>query len=160
MDQVSSRSLNHGERSETMGLEPKPSLRAEIVIGFLVLILAMGFRLAPLPVAGTEHVPMTHLQKGTLMVMVVPSAVPPGSISFTLHVSDAKPGFAPQEVSLSLTDPVAGIGPIKAETEAIEDQWRIKPVTLPTAGPWVATITVLKSDFEQVKMEGEIRLRD
>ena len=61
---------------------------------------------------------------------------------------------------MSLSDPAAGIGPIKVEAEALDGQWQTQPATLPTAGPWVATITVLVSDFDQVKMEGEIRLRD
>ncbi|WP_306752074.1 copper resistance CopC/CopD family protein [Paracoccus actinidiae] len=139
----------------------KHSLRAEIVIGVLVLILAMGFRLAPPPTAGAEHVPMTHLQKGTLMVMVAPSAVPPGTVSFTLHVSDAsRPGVAPKEVSMSLSDPAAGIGPIEVEAEALDGQWQTQPATLPTAGPWEAIITVLVSDFEQVRLNGDIGLPD
>lgn len=135
------------------------SLKAEIAVGFLVLILAMGFRLAPPPAATALQMPMTHLQQGTLMAMVMPSAKPPGLVGFHLQVSDSsRPGFAPKEVRISLSDLVAGIGPIKAEAEMIGGVWQVQPMTLPTPGPWEAIVTVLVSDFEAVRMSGEIGL--
>lgn len=134
------------------------SLKRETIIGFIVLILAMGFRLAPPPAPKLQHLPMTHFQKGNLMVMLEPSAIPPGLVRFSMQVTDrTRRDFKPKEVTLSLSDPVAGIGPIKVKAETDGKFWTTPEVTLPTAGSWQATITVLVSDFEVAKMNSGLR---
>jgi copper transport protein len=137
---------------------PGVSLRAEALLGLLVLTLAMGFRLAPPPAAVPAHLPMTHFQQGSLMVMLEPSTIPPGLVSFTLHVTDgSRRDFVPKEVTLSLSDATAGIGPIKVQAAIDGKKWITPKLTLPTEGPWQATVTVLVSDFEAVRMEGGLR---
>jgi len=137
------------------------SLKIEILLGLSVLVLAMGFRLAPPPAAAPEHLPMTHFQQDSLMVMLEPSANPTGLISFALQVIDEKRrDFAPKEVTLALSDPAAGIGPIKMAAAVDGERWTTQPVTLPTEGPWQVTITILVSDFESVRMEGTLKHTD
>lgn len=133
------------------------SLKTETIIGLFVLILAMGFRLAPPPAAEPQHLPMTHFQKGSLMVMLEPSAIPPGLVRFSLQITErTRRDFQPKEVTLSLSDPVAGIGPIKVQAETNGEFWTTPEITIPTGGSWQATITVLISDFDAVKMEGAL----
>jgi len=137
------------------------SLKAETILGFIVLTLAMGFRLAPPPSASPEHLPMTHFQQGSLMVMLEPSANPPGLVSFTIEITDStRRDFAPKEVTLSLSDPAASIGPIKVQAMADGKSWTTPNVTLPTIGPWQATINILVSDFVAVKVQGRLKNPD
>lgn len=135
------------------------SLGAEIALGVLVLVVATGFRLAPPPASKVPPLPMTHLQQGALTVMLTPSGRPPGLIVFNLHVIDTlHPDFVPKDVSLALSDPNAGVGPIKAIARLNAGQWETEGITLPTAGPWQAVITVLVSDFASVKLEADIKM--
>lgn len=139
---------------------PVVSLKTETVVGLIVLSLAMGFRLTP-PPAGSAHLPMTHLQQGSLMVMLEPSNSPPGLVSFSLHVTDGtRRDFGPKEVTIALSDPAAGIGPIKIAAGADGERWTTQQVTLPTEGPWRVTISILVSDFESVKIEGDLKHAD
>lgn len=134
------------------------TLRAEIVLALLVLVLAMGFRLAPPPAFAVKHLPMTHFLQGRLMVMLKPSAIPPGLVSFDLQVTNGTvTAFTPKELSLLFSDAAAGIGPIKVKAERREGRWQTPAITLPTVGPWRVTVTVLVSDFESVKMESALR---
>jgi copper transport protein len=133
------------------------SLKTETVLGLLVLALAMGFRLTPPPAAAPAHLPMTHFQRGSMMVMLEPSAIPPGLVSFTLQVIDGnRRDFVPKEVTISLSDPAAGIGPIKVQAVADGKEWTTPELTLPTEGTWQVAVTVRVSDFEAVRMESSL----
>lgn len=150
------------DRLETSGATVESgSLRIETMLGLVVLVLAMGFRLAPPPAAVADPLPMTHFQKAGLMVMLRPSTKPPGQIGFSVKVIDrTHPDALPKEVRLSLSDPSSGILPIKVPAALHHTDWQTLPVTLPTDGPWQATITVLVSDFEAVKLDGTIQFGD
>ena len=150
------------DRLETSGATVESgSLRIETMLGLVVLVLAMGFRLAPPPAAVADPLPMTHFQKAGLMVMLRPSTKPPGQIGFSVKVIDrTHPDALPKEVRLSLSDPSSGILPIKVPAALHHTDWQTLPVTLPTDGPWQAPITVLVSDFEAVKLDGTIQFGD
>ena len=87
------------------------------------------------------------------------SAAPPGAVSLRLFLADGDFNpLEPKEVRLSLTDPVAGIGPLTvAATRAEPGLWTTAPVTLPTPGPWNVRLMLLISDFDQVTLAGEIK---
>ena len=136
------------------------SIGAEAVLGLIVLALAMGFRLAPPPaaMAALPAPSAIHIHSEKAMADVLPLAPYPGQTGFRLMLADGD--FAPLdplEVTLSLTDTAAGIGPLtaRAERQAAGD-WDVPPLTLPTAGPWQVQLTLLISDFEQVTLTSEL----
>lgn len=155
----------------TPGLETNPSdmaprlrrsIGAEIALGALVLLLAMGFRLTPPPKPALNEMLYAHLMDAQVMVDVSVTPAPPGTtiIALSFMGSDGNP-FEPKEVTLSLSDPAAGIGPIevRAEKDSAPDSgalWHSPPVTLPSPGPWEIALRVLITDFTQATLRGEL----
>jgi len=155
----------------TPGLETAPSdmaprlrrsIGAEIALGALVLLLAMGFRLTPPPKPALNEILYAHLMDAQVMVDISATPAPSGTTIISLNFvdNDGNP-FEPKEVTLSMSDPVAGIGPIEVRTENVSapdggEFWRSAPVTLPSPGPWGITLRVLITDFTQATLRGEL----
>lgn len=141
---------------------PVPAtVRAEALIGILVLCLAMGFRLAPPPVARAPDPPRAHLHAPRALADIELSAAPPGAVSVHLVLADARMGpLDPLEVRLALTDPAAGIGPltVRAARQG-PGLWDTPPITLPSPGPWTVRLILLISDFEQITLTGELNVK-
>ena len=135
------------------------TIRIEAALGLVVLCLAMGFRLAPPPVAPVADPPSLHLHGPKAMADIAFSASPPGAVSLRLSLADGDFGpLEPQEVRLSLTDPEAGIGPLTVQALRQEPGlWITPPVTLPSPGPWQVRLMLLVSDFEQVTLTGDLK---
>ena len=134
------------------------SIGVEAALGRAVLILAMGFRLAPPPSSAPVLPEPLHLHGAEAIADLVPATRPPGPVTFDLALADA--GFAPLdplEVTLSFTDPAAGIGPLTASAERVgPGLWRSQPLTLPTAGPWDLRLVLLVTDFRQTVLTGRL----
>jgi copper transport protein len=63
----------------------------------------------------------------------------------------------PKEVTLVLSNPSAGIEPIRRSAVLSgENTWRIRDLVIPTAGRWSVRIDVLISDFELIRLEDSI----
>jgi copper transport protein len=137
------------------------TVRAEWLIGLVVLCLAMGFRLAPPPVAPVPDPPRAHLHSPRAMADIELSAAPPGAVSVNLFLADARMDpLDPLEVRLVLTDPTAGIGPLTVQANRHgPGLWVSAPVTLPSPGPWEVRLLLLVSDFEQLTLTGELELQ-
>ncbi|GAW34033.1 inner membrane protein YebZ [Roseovarius sp. A-2] len=128
------------------------SIGAEIALGMVVLLVAMCFRLTPPPGAERATDPIhLHLHGAEVMADVTFSDAPPGAINITIHFADGGAGpLLPKEASLSFSDILAGIGPIKIDAELTpEGTWQAGPLTLPTEGPWEMKLSVLITDFVQ-----------
>ena len=137
------------------------TIRVEALLGVVVLCLAMGFRLAPPPVAYRADPPTVHIHTAKAMATIELTAAPPGAVSLRVSLADGDFNLLePQEVRLTLTDPVAGIGPLAVvATRAEPGLWTTDPVTLPTTGPWEVRLMLLISDFEQVTLTGELQVK-
>jgi copper transport protein len=137
------------------------TIRGEALLGLVVLCLAMGFRLAPPPAAPLVDTPSVHIHTAQAMATIELSAAPPGAVSLRVSLADGDFNLLePQEVRLTLTDPVAGIGPLAVEVARAEPGlWITAPVTLPTQGPWEVRLMLLISDFEQVTLTGELQVK-
>lgn len=137
------------------------SIAGEALLGFMVIALAMGFRLAP-PPSGAERGaadPVSiHIHSEPAMADLAATAPIPGLAGFRLSLSDGD--FAPldpKEVTLTLTDKVAGIGPLSVPAQRRGDgDWEVPPQMLPTPGPWDVRITLLITDFEQITLTGRL----
>lgn len=137
------------------------SVAAEAVLGVTVVLLAMGFRLAPPPSAATAPLndPVSiHIHTDRAMVDLAATARFPGMTGFRLSLADGD--FAPlfpKEVTLTLTDKAAGIGPLTAIAKHVgPGDWTVAPLTLPTPGPWEVRVTLLITDFQQISLTGTL----
>lgn len=137
------------------------TIRIEAILGLVVLCLAMGFRLAPPPAEIHADPPSVHIHTAQAMATIELTATPPGAVSLRVSLADGDFNLLePQEVRLSLNDPVAGIGPLAVEAKRAEPGlWTTAPVTLPTQGPWEVRLMLLISDFEQVTLTGELKVK-
>jgi copper transport protein len=137
------------------------SVVLEALLGLAVLALAMGFRLAPPPSAITAPFadPVSiHIHSDKAMADLVATASFPGATGFNLTLADGDfVPLAPMEVTLTLTDSTAGIGPLTASAmQTGPGAWAVAPMTLPTPGPWEVRITLLITDFEQISLTGTL----
>ena len=84
-----------------------------------------------------------------------------GPVRMTVDLMDMtmKP-ITPQEVSVSLSNPAAGIEPITRQAvKDSEGKWQVDGLTLPIAGTWSVTVNALITDFRQADLEGTIAIR-
>lgn len=133
-----------------------PTLWAEIGLGLAVLLLAMGFRLAP-PTHAVAPLPAAHIHlHGTkAMADIAVTGGAPGKVGYTITLADGDMApLAPLEVHLALTDDATGIGPLKAEATRQPDGTWTAGLLLPTAGPWQMKLTVVITDFEVETLRG------
>ena len=66
--------------------------------------------------------------------------------------------FIPNEVTLILSNPAAGIEPIRRGAVLRDEVWRVDGLTLPVAGTWQVRIDVLVGDFEKVMLEDAVAI--
>ena len=64
-----------------------------------------------------------------------------------------------KEVTLVLSNPAAAIEPIRRPARLVDGVWRVDDLVVPIGGRWTVRVDVLVSDFEMVKLEGEIVIR-
>ncbi len=137
------------------------SVALEALLGLVVLALAMGFRLAPPPstmTAPSADPVSVHIHTDKAMADLAATAPFPGAIGFILTLADGDfVPLDPKEVTLTLTDSTAGIGPLTASAmQSGPGVWKVPPMTLPTPGPWEVRITLLITDFEQISLTGTL----
>ena len=64
-----------------------------------------------------------------------------------------------KEVTLVLSNQAAGIEPIRRPAKLADGVWQVDDLVVPLGGRWTVRLDVLVSDFEMVKLEGEIDIR-
>lgn len=134
------------------------SISLEAVLGFAVIVLAMGFRFAPPPAAALpEPAEIIHMHRDRAMALLTPSGAPPGPITFEVTTMDGDMAtLDPKELTMTLTDQQRGIGPLSVPMQHLgPGEWSAGPSTLPTPGPWTIHLTLLISDFEQISLTGD-----
>jgi copper transport protein len=63
-------------------------------------------------------------------------------------------------VTLTLSNPVAGVQPIRREARHIDGaNWAIDVLTIPTPGKWLGKLDILVSDFKQTTLEVDFELQ-
>jgi copper transport protein len=92
-------------------------------------------------------------------VTVTPGRAGPVSVSIALQTGDFGPLDA-KEVTLTLSNPGAGIEPIRRPaTKAGDGTWRVDGLVVPVAGRWNIEVGVLISDFDLVRLRETIDIR-
>lgn len=138
------------------------SIIAETVILLLVFGVAAAWRFTPPPralIAEVQEPAVVHLHtdKAAAEVAINPDRVGPLAMSAIIMKSDGS-ALEPQEVTFVLSNPEAGIEPIRRKAEKGQDGWAVSNVVLPIPGRWKLRLDVIISDFEITRMEGEIEI--
>jgi copper transport protein len=137
------------------------SIAIELALMAVVLAVVAGWRLTPPPralfatAAARPLYAMAASPDGTTMadVNVLPGRV--GQNQVVVRVADRQMmPLAAQEVTVSLSNPDAGIEPItKTARKASDGTWHVDGLTLPVAGVWHITVNALITDFVEANPE-------
>jgi copper transport protein len=137
----------------------------EAIIGALVLGVTAMLTSTP-PPRSMPHTPEVavrqHLHGRNLIaeLEIVPGR--PGHYAIRAGLrSTTGDRLAPQEVSVELSMPQAGIGPIRRRLgwNRSAESWEVEGSELSVPGRWVVRLAILVSDFEEISFETEIQVR-
>jgi copper transport protein len=67
--------------------------------------------------------------------------------------------FRPKEVALILSNPAAGVEPIRRPATLREGVWQVDALALPVPGRWQVRVDILVSDFEKQMLEDSVDVR-
>ena len=141
------------------------SVVAEIVLSLAILGLVGLWRFTPpprtlAPAAEAAASASVHLHTPTLMAQVTLSPGRPGASRARIVIASGRgEPVDPKEVTLVLSKPDAGIGPVQREARRAERGWAVDGLVLPLVGPWQVKVEILVNDFEKTSLEGSVTLR-
>ncbi len=140
------------------------AIRAEIVLGLAILVLASAFRLTPPPRALIEPAePLyAHIHTAAAMadIRLTPGRPGPVEVMLGFQTGDFAE-LVPTEVEIVFAQPEAGIEPIRLTAlQGGDGLWHAGPVTLPRPGDWDVTLRLLVTDFERVTLTDTLTLPD
>lgn len=138
------------------------AIRAEILLGLGVLLLAALFRLTPPPRALPVEAPpiLAHLHDARVMadLRLSPGAAGPVVLELAFQTGDFTP-LEPREVTLALAPADGRLEPLRLRAQPGDGGiWRTEPVLLPFGGAWELSLRVLISDFESVTLRETLTL--
>lgn len=141
------------------------SVRAEIVLVLAILGTVGLWRFTPPPralqaVATAPADPAgVHMEGAThaAHLLIDPGQV--GQATATAFVMDAElEPFMPREVTLSLANARAGIDWVRVPLTATPDEAWEAGLLLPVSGTWQVRLDLLVTDFDSVRLEGEVEI--
>lgn len=142
------------------------SVAAEIVLALAILAVVGLWRFTPPPralaaAAAMEAPTGAHLHGPKLMAQVTLLPGRAGPTRARIAVASARAeAVNPMEVTLVLSKPDAGIGPIERPArKAGREGWHVDDLVLPLPGTWQVRVEILVNDFEKVDLEGTIALK-
>jgi copper transport protein len=89
------------------------------------------------------------LGTGTLTARVTPGAVGINSLEFTVTDASGRPVQPLSDPEVSVTMPLAGVGPLPRPVTATGTGSYQAVLDLPLSGRWVVTIAIRSGEFEQ-----------
>ncbi len=140
------------------------SIGLEVLVVLAVFGVAAGWRFTPPPRAlaiaaaqpATTHI---HTAKAMADLVVAPGRAGPVAASIVIMTGDFGPLDA-KEVTLVLSKPDSGIGPLKRPAHKPGDgTWRVDDLVVPVPGRWTARLDILVSDFDMIEIEGPVDIR-
>lgn len=140
------------------------SIAVEIALAAAILGVVAAWRFTPPPralAAAAAEPASVHIHSAKAMadVTLAPGRVGRTNASIVIMTGDFGPLDA-KEVTFVASNPAAGVEPIRRSAAKPGDgTWRVDELTLPVPGRWTVRLDILVSDFELVKLEGEIDVR-
>jgi copper transport protein len=137
------------------------SIRAELAIVVVILALVAGWRFTPPPralLAAAAQPVHAHIHAENAMadLQIGPAGAGGRAIAISLLNGEFGP-LAAKEVTLVLSNPDAGIEPMRFAARHVEaTTWRIDGLRLPLSGRWHIRVEILVSDFEKIAFEDDV----
>jgi len=140
------------------------SITFETLLVLAIFGVAAGWRFTPPPRAlaiaaaqpATLHI---HTLEAMAEVSITPGHTGPVTASITVMTGNFEP-LDPKEITLVLSKPDSGIEPLKRPARRVGDgTWKVEDLVIPLPGKWTAGLDVLVSDFDIVKISGQIEIR-
>jgi len=92
-------------------------------------------------------------------MLVKPNHAGPVALRFMLMKQTGEM-LAAKELSVALSLPLAGIEPIRRKATLAKDgQWEIEELVIPLPGTWTVAVNVVVSEFEAIKLGGELAIQ-
>lgn len=141
----------------------KRLIQIEIVVSVALIAIVAGWRFTPPPrVLDAIAREPAHLHIHTLPAMadvtISPGHAGPVSVSVMTMTGEFMP-LEPKEIALELTNPTAGIEPIRRTLEKRQDGlWHLDGLVVPIGGRWRVKLDLLVSDFDMLHLDGEVTL--
>jgi len=135
----------------------------ETMIVLAIFAVAATWRFTPPPralaIAAAQPVSIhIHADKAMAEIAVTPGRAGPVEVSAIVLAPDLT-AIAPKEVTLVLSNPQAGIEPMRRKaTLQADGVWRAADVIVPIAGRWRVRVDILISDFEIVRLQDTIEV--
>jgi copper transport protein len=137
------------------------TISVELFLACMILAVVALWRFTPPAralVEGESFFTHLHTEKAMANVTIAPARAGPVDITIELETTDERPLDA-MEVSVSLSNPQAGIQPITRPAVRTEEaQWRVRGVTVPVPGRWTLVLDILISDFDKVRINAPVQI--
>jgi copper transport protein len=137
------------------------SIAVELFLACMILAVVALWRFTPPAralVEGESFFTHLHTEKAMANVTIAPARAGPVDITIELETTDERPLDA-MEVSVSLSNPQAGIEPITRPAVRTEEaQWRVSAVPVPVPGRWTLVLDILISDFDKVRIDAPVQI--
>jgi copper transport protein len=153
----------YGRGAEGAGRSFARSIAVEMVLVLAIFAVAALWRFTPPPraLAAMEAlaVPASvhlHGEKAMADVAFMPGRA--GPVTATIELMDGEANaLQVQEVTLALSNPAAGIEPLRrSATRSADGTWQIQDLTIPVAGRWTVRVDALISNFDKAVLEEPI----
>ncbi len=140
------------------------AIRAELVLGLAILGVTALLSQTPPPASDHLHTHDSDHLHGTAV------RVEAGGYIAEIEITPAVPGrnliivrldlpTEPKEVAIELSNPAAGIEPIRRPMENDNGAYVLEGPELAVAGDWTIRLDVLVTDFDKATFEAEIPIR-
>jgi copper transport protein len=151
-----------GDRPATRHLAR--SIAVETLLVLAIFAVAATWRFTPPPRALAEAAARPasiHIHTAPVMADLTISPGRAGPVTASIVVMTGDFGaLDAQEVTLVLSNPAAGIEPIRRKAvKAGDGTWQVDDLILPVPGRWTARIEVLISDFDLARLEDVIEIK-
>jgi copper transport protein len=140
------------------------SITVETLIALVIFGAVATWRFTPPPrvLAAAAAAPATthvHTVKAMVDLTVTPGQAGPVDVSAVIMTGEFT-ALDAKEVTFVFSNPEAGIEPFRRKARKPGDgTWRADAVTLPLPGKWNVRTDILISDFEIVRLNGELTIR-
>ncbi len=137
------------------------ALEATLALTILGVVATWRFTPPPRAIAAAAGLPVSvhvHNAKAMAEVTFTPGHAGPTSASIVI-MTDAG-SLDAREVTLILSNPAAGIEPIRRPaTKAGDGTWRVESLTIPAPGQWNVELAVLVSEFDLIRLKETVEIR-
>jgi copper transport protein len=151
-----------GDRSARRKLVLAILVEASLAVVILGVVTTWRFTPPPRSLEAAAARPVSvhfHTAKAMADVTFSPAHAGPVTASIIVMTGDFGPLDA-KEVTLTLSNPAAGIEPIRRPAVKPGDgTWRVDDLTIPVAGRWDVEVAILVSEFELVRLKETVDIR-